>query len=491
MSRQPATQPQRPKRWPGLLLALAVISSSLPAMATQAHPLAPTTADRVLARALYLDLLRIPTVKGNGKVPELADHLTARLQAAGFDSADIARLPVQTEGDTTLGLLVRYRGASGNTHKPIALLAHMDVVDAVAANWSTDPFVPVEKDGYLYARGSMDTKASVALLVTTFIRLKRAGWVPDRDVVLALSGDEESGSRTTQLLAAHAWIQNAEYALNADGGTGALGKDGAPPAFFFQAAEKTSVSFKLETRNRGGHSSAPRADNALYDMADALQAIRALRFPVQFNEVNRAMAQALVASRGGALAQALQTLMAQPDNAAARAVVERYPEDAHILWTTCVPTMIQGGNARNALPQNVSTTVHCRIFPGVSTESVQAALTQAVAASGATVTVDAARGSSPPSPIRADLFAAVRKAVHANYPSATLTPEMSSGGTDGRYFRAAGIPTYGVGSLALQHPEDDRAHGVDERMRLQSFDDELLFWDVLLKALAGNASAHH
>lgn len=467
------------------LMGGLLLSACLTVSGVNAETPAPGAADRQLAREVYDELLRIPTVKGQGRVPALADALIRRLRAAGFPAEDIQTLPVDVDGETTVGLLVRYRGAAGGTRKPVALLAHMDVVGAVAENWSTDPFQPVEKDGYLYARGSVDTKASVALLATTFIRLRQAGWVPDRDLVLALSGDEESGSRTTRQLAAHAWIRPAEYALNADGGTGELARDGAPAAFFFQAAEKTSVSFKVETRNRGGHSSAPRPDNAMYEMADALKTIQALRFPVQFNEVNRAMAEAMARARGGEVAAALRTLLDDPGDAAARTVMEKYPEDANILWTTCVPTMIEGGNARNALAQNVSATVHCRIFPGVPVEQVQAALAQAVQGSGASVDVDAARGSSPPSPIRADVLEAVRRAVHANYPGATLTPEMSSGGTDGRYFRAAGIPTYGVGSLALRHPEDDRAHGIDERMWMESFDRELTFWDVLLKDIAG------
>ncbi|MGV8944360.1 M20/M25/M40 family metallo-hydrolase [Thermomonas sp.] len=473
---------------PRRLLALALVAAMPAAWAAGASPTVvprPTNADRAQARALIEDLIRIPSAKGNNQVPVLAALLAQQFRAAGFAAEDIQVVPVESDADTTAALLVRYRGRNGSKLRPMALLGHMDVVGAVASNWTVEPFVPVEKDGYLYGRGSIDNKAQVALVAITLMRLKRAGWVPERDVVLTLSGDEESGSRTTQMLTKHAWVRNAEFALNADSGTGNMDADGGNKTFFIQAAEKTSVSYRVETRNSGGHSSAPRPDNALYDMAAAIEALRVLRFPVQFNEINRAMVAKQIDMHGGALGAAYNTLLDTPSHAAARSVVERGPGGGHLLWTTCVPTMIEGGNARNALPQNASMTVHCRIFPGVSPEAVRETLAAAVAPANATVTIDAARASSPASPIHPRLFAAVRKAVDVNYPGATLVPEMSSGGTDGRYFRIAGIPTYGVGSLLQVSPDDDRAHGIDERVRLDSFARELDFWDVLLKDLAG------
>ncbi|KGM52828.1 hypothetical protein N792_00890 [Lysobacter concretionis Ko07 = DSM 16239] len=471
-----------------LISALAVASSVWAGDATLPVVPGPTDADRLQARELIEQLIRLPTAKGNGQVPVLAELLSQRFLDAGFAAGDIQIVPVDSDVDTTAALIVRYPGRARSTLRPVAILGHMDVVGAVASNWSVDPFAPVEKDGYLYGRGSIDNKAQLALVATTFIRLKRADWVPERDLVLALSGDEESGSQTTQLLTRHPWIRSAEFALNADSGTGDMDADGSNKAFYIQAAEKTSVSYRVDTRNSGGHSSVPRPDNALYDMAVAIRALQALRFPVQFNEINRAMVAELVAKRGGDLGRAFQTLLDDPGDAAARAVVEQSPEDAHVLWTTCVPTMIEGGNARNALPQNASLTVHCRIFPGVSPDSVRETLAAAVAPADAEVSIDAARASSPASPIHPALFNAVRKAVDANYPGATLTPQMSSGGTDGRYFRIAGIPTYGVGSLVQVDPDDDRAHGIDERVRLDSFARELDFWDVLLKDIAGPRS---
>ena len=260
--------------------------------------------------------------------------------------------------------------------------------------------------------------------------------------------------------------------------------NGGHPVFDLQVAEKTSVSFKLSSRNRGGHSSEPRADNALYEIADAIKAVQALRFPVRIDEANRAMVQGLARDRDSELGQAFSALLADPTDAAARAVVERYPQDAHVLWTTCVPTLVSGGSARNALPQGAELIVHCRIFPGQSIESVQAALVQAVANPAVRVEVDAARGSSPPSPVREDVMAAAGRAFASLYPGAEVRASMSSGGSDGRYFRQAGIPTYGVNPMAVTRPDDDRAHGIDERLRIESFDKALPFWDAFLRELA-------
>lgn len=468
-------------------VAMVALLAGGTALAGNAPP-APVDADRSAARELLDELVKVRTAKGQGLVPGMARTLADRFRAAGFAEKDIKILPVDIDGETTAGMLVRYRGHAASGKKPIIFLAHMDVVDADAGNWTTDPFEPTEIDGYLYGRGTVDNKGQLSLLAITFERLKRAGWVPGRDLLLAFSGDEESGSETTRMLTRHPWLQGAEYALNADAGTGQMDGDGRNLAFFIQAAEKTSVSYQIVTRNSGGHSSMPRPDNALYEMASAIKAIEALRFPVQFNDINRAMVQELAASRGGELGRAFATLLRDPDNADARAIVEQAPEDAHVLWTTCVPTMIDGGNARNALPQRVDLTVHCRIFPGVEPESIQAALVAAIDDPAISVTVGAQRGSSPPSDIHPQLFAAVRKAVDFNYPGASLTPEMSSGGTDGRYFRQVGIPTYGIGSLAQVHPDDDRMHGIDERLRLDSFGKELDFWNVLLTELAGTTS---
>ncbi|MGV3635510.1 MAG: M20/M25/M40 family metallo-hydrolase [Pseudorhodoplanes sp.] len=463
-------------------LALALAGAMIPGGAA-ARDGRITAGDRETARAVLDELLAIQSVRGQGKGPDVAAAITARLRAAGFTDADITTISVDGEGEPLTGLFVRYRGrATGQ--KPVMLLGHIDVVGAVSDNWTVDPFRSTEKDGHVYGRGTLDNKGQVALLVTTFIRLKRAGWTPDRDLILALSGDEESGSRTTQAMLQHPWIKEVEYALNADTGTGEAAQNGKAPRAFISVAEKSSVSFKLEARNAGGHSSMPRTDNALYDIADAIKAIQSLRFPVAFNAVSTAMARDLAGGKGE-MAEAFRALLADPGDKEARGIAEKYPEHAYILSTTCVPTMIAGGNARNALPQNAVLTVHCRLLPGASAGDVEEMIRGTIGRSGVTVSIDQARGVGPISPARPDLTAAVTRAVRANYPDAVILPQMFSGGSDARYYRAQGIHTYGVGSLMIDAGDEALKHGIDEHVSLDSFFRELLFWDVLLREIAG------
>ena len=464
-------------RAPGLAIALALLTGG-------AQAAAPGDAG-VAARTLLRELVAIRSAKGHGQVPKVAELLAERFRRAGFAEDDIRILRTnRDDGEPIAALLVRYRAAAAGAARPIALLGHMDVVDADPARWQSDPFVLSERDGWWYGRGSADNKGPVSAIASALMQLKRSGWTPRRDVLLALSGDEESGSKTTMALVRDPWLQDVEYALNGDTGGGQLDADGGRPVFDLQVAEKTSVSFKLRSRNRGGHSSEPRADNAFYDIADAIKAIQRLRFPVTIDDANRGMVEGLARDRSGELGAAFTALLADPADAAARAVVERYPQDAHVLWTTCVPTMLSGGNARNALPQSAELIVHCRIFPGAAIETVQAALVAAVGNPAVSVEIDAARGSSPPSRLRNDVMDAARRALATQYPGVELRPSMSSGGSDGRYFRAAGIPTYGLSPMADIRPVDDRAHGIDERLRIDAFDKALPFWADLLRELA-------
>jgi acetylornithine deacetylase/succinyl-diaminopimelate desuccinylase-like protein len=457
-------------------------------LASPAGASAPSTeADRALARSVVEELVSYRTARGHGQVPKMAATIAARLKSAGFADADIQMVPVSADGEETVGLVVRFRGTGRSGRKPVALLGHMDVVDAAPEAWSSDPFKPVEKDGYLYGRGAVDNKAGVALLITTFMRLKASGWTPERDLLLALSGDEETGMRTTRALTQHPWVRQAEFALNSDAGVGEVDKDGANPSFSIQSAEKTFATFEITASNPGGHSSAPRPDNAIYDAARVIQAIQSLKFPVTFNEISRVMVTELAARKPGAYGDALRTLMTDPNNAAARAVAEREVE-SNLLWTTCVPTMLRGGTAPNALPPSTTVTVNCRIFPGTTVAAVQQQIERAVAGPAIRVTLAQEGIASPVSPIRPDLFESIRRAVRVGYPDAPVQPSMSSGGTDGREFRAAGIPTYGAGSLALVRIEDARAHGADERLPLAAFYKELAFWDTLLRDIAGAPS---
>lgn len=462
-------------RWFGGVAGAALLTVTVPAIA------APVTdADRAMARQMLEEAIATPTAKGRGQVPVLIEKFAARLRAAGFRDDEIISVPVEIEGEKTAGLVVRYAGSDPSA-KPIAFLGHMDVVDALKENWATDPYVPTEKDGYIYGRGSTDNKAGVTALVASFIRLKKSGFVPQRDLLLAFSGDEESGMLTTRAVTKHPLVARAEYALNSDAGSGQQGADGKY-RFNIQAAEKTYANFVIGARNPGGHSSAPGPDNAIYDLARALVKLETLRFPVEFNDITRIMVADLAKEKGGELGEALTRLLANPDDAAARTIAEKYPRDANILWTTCVATMLQAGNAPNALPQNANATVNCRIFPGTTIEAARAKIGETIANPKLSVTILGEGVASPLSPVNPALFARLQKAMDATYPRVVLKPSMSSGGTDGREFRAAGIPTYGAGALALK-ADDGRAHGTDERVPIAAYLKQLDYWDALLRDL--------
>lgn len=464
--------------------ALAM-SLSAPLVASASPGASVEPSDRDAARALLEDILKIRTAKGYGQTPAQAELLAERLRAAGFTDDQIDIPTTMIGGEEVASLVVRYPGDGSSDQPPIALIAHMDVVDASTDSWATDPYDPVEKEGYLYARGSVDNKAGVALLTSTFIRLKEDGFVPDRDLVIAFSADEETGMKTTRMLTQHPWVKDAEYALNSDAGVGSVDSQGQNPSYSIQSAEKTYATFHITATNEGGHSSAPRADNALFDIADAIDAVKSLRFPVGFNDITRQMATDLADTEGGTFAAAIETLLDNPQDEDARLVIEESDAGTHFLYTTCVPTMLSAGSAENALPQKAQLTVNCRILPGTSVQSVQADLTEAINNPDISIDLLGEPLESPVSPINEDLFASIKNAVHTIYPDAPVKPSMSSGGTDGKEYRAAGIPTYGAGALTLVRPDDFRAHGIDERLPLGSYFEQLVFWDVLLKDLAG------
>jgi carboxypeptidase PM20D1 len=440
--------------------------------------------DRAAARALLEELVSYRTAKGYGEVPAMIDAIEGKLKAAGFQSNDIIRLPKVIDGEETMGLIVRYRGTNEEL-PPVLLLGHMDVVDAEPGNWETPPFEAVEKDGYLYGRGTIDNKAGVSLVLASFIRLKEDGWQPERELMIAFSGDEETGMQTTRLLANHPLVQRAEFALNSDAGVGVMTAEGEPVAFFMQSAEKTYADIRLTVTNKGGHSATPRPDNAVYDLARAVTAIEETRFPVSFNEITRGTAERLAAEEGGEFGAALMRLLEDPADAEARAIVEKRPEHSNMMQTTCVATMLDAGHAPNALPQNAHAVVNCRILPGTKVDDVLATLEEAIGNDAVSMTLMREAVESPVSPPRDDVVAALQRAIDANYEGVTVRPTMSSGGTDGREFRSAGIPTYGAGSLAIVQPEDGRAHGRNERLPLVSYEKELLFWDTLLKDIGG------
>ena len=322
------------------------------------------------AREIFAHIVGIESSVGKGQVPAVAEYLAERFRAGGFAPADVHVLPL---GETA-SLVVRYRGHSsgsgsgnGGGARPIAFIAHMDVVTANRADWQRDPYRLIEENGYFFGRGTSDVKQEVALLTTTFLNLKAHGFVPTRDLIIAFSGDEETAQATARdLVTNHRDLVDAEYALNADGGGGVLSEDtGKPLLFYVQGAEKSSAGFLLTTHNPGGHSSMPRADNAIYELADALKAVQRLEFPVQWNDWTLGDFKAAGAVTSGALGAAMLRFAANPHDAAAAAEIAKNPAFVGRIRTTCVATMLSGGHAENALPQSATATINCRISPAL------------------------------------------------------------------------------------------------------------------------------
>jgi len=418
------------------------------------------------------------TVMGQGQVPAYAQYLANQLKAGGFAADDVQ---VQSYGETA-ALVARYRGTGGK--KPMLLSAHMDVVEAKPADWTRDPFKLVTEGGYFYGRGVLDNKFDVSVIVATLLRLKAEGFKPSRDIILALSGDEETAMVTTRALSKQ--FPDAELLLNGDAGGGTLSANDKPVAYNLQAAEKTYGTVTIEVTNPGGHSSRPHAENAIYDLAKALDKLAAFQFPAQSDELTRAFFRATGKQTSGALGQAMLRFAEDPKDAEAIKVIAADPEYVGMIRTTCVATMLSGGHAENALPQRATATVNCRIFPGVAVEDVRRQIADVVidpvAKYPAKVEIIGEPTQSPASPLRDDVMAAVRKAVDRRQPGLQIVPQMSPGATDSLHFRAEGIPSYGVSGLYMR-PTDDFAHGLNERVPVSALDGDLDHWHTLLTEL--------
>jgi len=462
-------------RWK-ISLGLLAIAAMAPSHAN------PTVDPKAEARAIFEHAIHVESSLGKGQVPALAQSLAERFKAGGFPENDIHILPFKE----TASLVVRYRG-TGKGGKPIALMAHMDVVAANRSDWQRDPFTLVEENGYFYGRGTVDVKQEVALLTETFLNLKREHYVPSRDLILIFSGDEETAQDSIDdVVKNHRDLVDAEFALNGDGGGGGLDdKTGAATEYFIQGAEKTSAGFLLSTENPGGHSSQPRNDNAIYDIANALTHIQHYTFPVRFNDWTLGEFKASQGLNAGPLGQAMKAFSSNPHDVKAAQVIAQYPHLVGKIRTTCVATMMTGGHAENALPQHAEATINCRIFPGTPASEVQATL-QKLAGPKVKITSIYQPLESAPSPLRNDVVNAVTAAVHLNYPNAQIIPTQAAYATDGAVMRMYGIPTYGVGSTFIK-ASDEFAHGLNERIPVQSFYNGLSYWDHLLKALTGPA----
>lgn len=438
------------------------------------------------ALEIYRAIIAFRTAEGHGQVPKMAEYLAEQFRQGGFAASDVHVIPFKTDtGEAIAGLVVRYRGDGSSGKKPILLMAHMDVVDALREDWERDPFTLVEENGYFFGRGSIDDKFGVASLTSTFLRLKAEKFVPTRDLIIMFTGDEETGMMSTrEMVTTHRALTDAEFALNDDGGGGMLDEQGEPVAFFLQTAEKTYATFELTATNPGGHSSTPRVDNAIYDLAKVLQRLEAHRFPVMVNDATRVYLREMSAITPGDAGKAMAALAANPDDTAAADLLWTHPEVVGITRTTCVATMLKGGHAENALPQSATATVNCRIFPGVEVSDVQATLEKVAALPGLKIKVLGDPIPSPASPLREDVVGAVTAAVQARYPGTKVIPMMAPYGTDGLQTRSAGIPTYGVMGIFIKD-SDMFAHGLNERVRVREFFGAQEYWKTLLTRLAG------
>ena len=459
------------------LLPIAALLTSTVACATPADD-----QWHAKARSLLEYSVNIATVEGRDKVPELAAYLAEQYRAAGIAEADIKVIPYEK----TAALIVRWR-APGATARPIMVMAHMDVVEARREDWgASDPFVFTEKDGYYYGRGTSDIKQGIAATTTAILKLKASGFKPRRDIVVFYTGDEETAGFGAQH-GATKWHQllDVEYGLNADGGGGGFAPDGRALGFSIQTAEKTYADYTFTVRNRGGHSSKPRDDNAIYALANALHRLEAYRFTPVMNPTTRAYFDGRQKVEPGALGNAMRAWLENPKNGAAADVIEADEGEIGITRTRCVATRLFGGHADNALPQLATATINCRILPGVSPDAIRAELETIAADRSVVVTRNDTEVPSLESPLRADVVGAYTQAVHARHPGSPVFPEMSTGASDARPFRVIGIPIYGVdGSWGIV-PDDMRAHGRDERLPVKALDDDVDHWVLLLSKLAG------
>jgi acetylornithine deacetylase/succinyl-diaminopimelate desuccinylase-like protein len=433
------------------------------------------------AREIFKELIEINTTDSVGNVTKAAEAVAARLKAAGFSASDVQVLGPDPRKHN---LVARLRGSG--VRRPLLLLAHLDVVEARREDWSFDPFTFLEKDGFFYGRGTSDDKAMASQLTANLIRLKQEGFMPDRDLILALTADEEGGrfNGVDWLVRNHKKLIDAELALN-EGGSGQM-KNGKYLINEVQASEKVYQDFRLESRNPGGHSSRPVRDNAIYHLAEGLARLAQFDFPVNLNEVTRTYFDRMAAFQSDPKVAADMRAVAkpEPDAQAVARLASSSPYYNALMRTTCVATRLDGGHANNALPQLAAANVNCRILPGESPEAVKQRLEQVLADPKITVAfVDRATPSSP-SPLTPAVMNPIESITKTMWPGVIVVPMMGTGATDGLYLRNAGIPTYGVEGIFYEI-DDNRAHGRDERVGVKQYFEGLEFQYRLVKTLGG------
>ena len=432
-------------------------------------------------RDLFAKIVEIPTVEGQpAEFKKLTSLLTAEFRKAGINNV------VVKDHDNTQTLIARWPATKPSGKKPILLMAHMDVVAAKESDWKYPPFKFREEGGYYLGRGSNDNKAALTGIVLALQYLRAEKFEPTRDIIVLFTGDEETTGNGARR-AASEWrsLIDAEYALNGDAGGGSVFPDGRVEGFGIQIAEKTYADFRLTAINRGGHSSAPRPDNAIYALSNALTALERHRFPAMINDATRASFEMLAKGDSGQYGELLRRFLADPQDRETADLLEAM--DSGSTRTRCVATMLSGGHAPNALPQKAEANVNCRIFPGVKIEDVRQQL-QALA--GPDVTVTAIEGSqtpeTAPSPMRDDITQAYQAAVATRFPGAPILPFQSAGATDGAFLRSAGIPVYGFGGLWGIVGQKEGAHGLDERVWAEGFHGQVPIWMEMLRRVAGS-----
>ncbi len=468
-----------------MAVALVLAAASASAQNPTAGGTMPPAEDMALARALLEQLIEIDTTDTErGDNTRAAQAMADALLDAGFPAEDVHVL-VPPDFPTKGNLVARLRGSNPDA-EPILLLAHIDVVDALPEDWSPDvpPFVFQERDGYFYGRGTADDKDECAIHTANLIRWRREGFVPERDIVIALTADEESGTRNGVefLLAKHRELIDAAFALNEGGG--GMERNGRKVSNNVQGAEKVYLSFWFAATNPGGHSSLPVRENAIYELSAALLAVREFDFPVMLNEVTEEFFERSADLVGGETGEAMRRIVDDPDDTEALAVLSSQASYNARLRTTCVATLVEGGHAENALPQLARANVNCRLLPDHDPDEVEETLRRLAAPFGVEVERRREATPSPPSPLTGEVLGAIERVTEEMWPGVPVLPVMSSGATDAVYLRNAGIPVYGVSGI-FGDMDDVRAHGRDERIRIDHFHEGQEFLYRLVKALTG------
>jgi len=444
-----------------VLLGLVVLGSVVGAQARLTTP----KEDQTLLRAIYQELVEINTTDSVGDTTKAAQAMAARLRTAGYADKDLQIL--YPAGAPKKGNLIARLPGTG-AQRPLLLLAHLDVVEARREDWARDPFKLVEENGFFYGRGASDDKSMAAVFVEEMVRLKREGYRPNRDIILALTADEELGGNSEVngvefLLRAHKGLVDADVALN-EGGGGRVSDSGKYERLNIQVSEKIYQDYRLQITNPGGHSSVPKPDNAIYAMSEALMKVSAHQFPAHLNEVTRAFFDRTAKSSSGPLADDMRAILANPPDAEALARLSAVPDLNAQLRTTCVATMINGGHAPNALPQRVTGNVNCRILPDEKPQDVEQALARVIGNADVKVAPVGRTTASQGAPLKDDIMKAVESVSGQMWPGVPVIPIMSSGGTDGRFLNNIGIRTYGVSGMF--NPVDTNTHGLNERFRV-------------------------